>query len=91
MESLRSGRAGRRPRRRKEHRSKRFPDMGHDPRQARGSDEQISSRALGISMFLSSSLSADPWHWFLVDGVVAEHGPEYVDATPGEGDERLFM
>lgn len=43
-----------------------------------------------ISMLLSSSLSADSWHWFLVDGVVAEHGPEDVDAAC-EGDEGLFM
>ena len=42
-------------------------------------------------MFLSSRLSGDAWHWFLIDGVVAEHGPEDVDASPGEGDERLFV
>ena len=42
-------------------------------------------------MFLSSRLSGDAWHWFLVGGVVAEHGPEDVDAASGEGDEGLFM
>jgi hypothetical protein len=42
-------------------------------------------------MFLSIRLSAASWHWFLVDGVVAEHGPEDVDAASGEGDEGLFM
>jgi hypothetical protein len=42
-------------------------------------------------MFLSSRLSGDVWHWFLVDGVVAEHGPEDVDAASGKCDEGLFM
>jgi hypothetical protein len=42
-------------------------------------------------MFLSSGLSGDSWYWFLVDGVVAEHGPEDVEAAPGKGDERLFV
>ena len=42
-------------------------------------------------MFLSSRLSADFWHWFLVHGVVAEHGPKDVDAASGECDEGLFM
>ncbi len=42
-------------------------------------------------MLLSSRLSADPWRWFPVGGVVAEHGPEDVDAAPGEGDERLLV
>lgn len=89
--SLRSGRTGRRPRRRKEHRTRRFPDMVMIRDSPCRSDWQIGTRALGISMFLSSSLSPDSWHWFLVDGVVAEHGPEDVDAASGEGDERLFV
>ncbi len=42
-------------------------------------------------MFLSSRLSMAPWQWFLVGGVVPEHGPEDVDAASGEGDEGLFM
>lgn len=42
-------------------------------------------------MFLSSRLSGDAWHWFLVDRVVAEHCPEDVDAASGECDEGLFM
>ena len=42
-------------------------------------------------MFLSSRLSDDSWGWFLVGGVVAEHGPEDVDAAPGESDEGLFI
>ena len=42
-------------------------------------------------MFLSSSLSADLWRWFLVEGVVAEDGTADVDAAPGKGHERLFM
>lgn len=42
-------------------------------------------------MFLSSRLSGDALHWFLVNGVVAEHGPDDVDAASGECDEGLFM
>jgi hypothetical protein len=42
-------------------------------------------------MFLSSSLRPHAWDWFLVEGVVAERGPEDVDAAPAKGDERLFV
>ena len=40
-------------------------------------------------MFLSSRLSFDPWHWFPVGGVVAEHGPEDVESASGEGEHGL--
>jgi hypothetical protein len=42
-------------------------------------------------MLLSSSLDAADGGWSSVNGVVAKHGPEDVDAAPGKGDERLFM
>ena len=67
--------AGARHRRR---RPQRAPCRGRRPR---------GSRPLGISMVLSSGGEG----WFLVGGVVAEHRPDDVDASSGEGDEGLLM
>src|SRR6266481_5674075 len=42
-------------------------------------------------MLLSSGRSQGWPGWLLVGGAVAEHGPQRVDAPPGEGDEGLLM
>ena len=42
-------------------------------------------------MLLSSSLDAADGGWFSVNGVVAKHSPEDVDAASGKCDERLFV
>ncbi|MET4094666.1 hypothetical protein ABIB51_001581 [Arthrobacter sp. UYCu712] len=59
-------------------------------RPARGSGP-CGARALGVSMFLSSRLSAARRCGFPVGGVVAEHGPDDVDTASGECDERLLV
>src|SRR5829696_3073629 len=45
------------------------------------------SPKLGISMLLSSGSKG----WFLVVGTVAKESPDHVEATPGEGDQCLFV
>jgi hypothetical protein len=42
-------------------------------------------------MSLSSSFEHRDLGWFLVEGVVAEHCPEDVDASLGESEQRLFV
>ena len=42
-------------------------------------------------MSLSSGFEHRDLGWFLVEGVVAEHCPEDVDASPGESEQRLFV
>ena len=42
-------------------------------------------------MSLSSSCERGEGDSFLISGVVAEHGPEYVDASAGERKEGLFV
>ena len=42
-------------------------------------------------MLLSSGWSERGGEGFAVGGVVSEHGPEDVDASPSEGDEGLFV
>jgi len=42
-------------------------------------------------MLLSSGWGERGGEGFAVGGVVSEHGPEDVDASPGEGDEGLLV
>jgi len=42
-------------------------------------------------MSLSSSCEHRDLGWFLVGGVVAQHGPEDVDAASGKSEEGLFV
>ena len=42
-------------------------------------------------MLLSTSRDGADGGWFSVNGLVAKHGPEDVDAASGKCDERLFV
>jgi IS30 family transposase len=85
VKNLRTGRTLRKPQRRPDERRGRLQGM------VMIADRPAEVEDRGISMFLSSRLSSDSCDWFLVGCVVAEHGPEDVDAAPGESDEGLFM
>jgi Helix-turn-helix domain len=58
---------------------------------SRGRRESPPGRALGISMLLSSCMSEVRRLGFAVGGAVSEHGPQDVQAAPGEGDEGLLV
>jgi transposase, IS30 family len=88
---LRTGRAMRQACRKAGQRKNRIPGMINISERPPEVQDRGRAGALGISMFLSSRLGGDAWDWFPVDGVVAEHGPEDVDAASGECDEGLFM
>ena len=89
---LRTGRALRQPRARSRNRPQGHvtADVVLSERPAEVDDRAV-TRPLGIPMLLSSSSSGSEGWLRGVGAVVADQGPEDVDAAAGEGDQRLLV
>ncbi|MDQ0821613.1 hypothetical protein QFZ79_003989 [Arthrobacter sp. V4I6] len=85
--ALHSGRTGHRPRRRKEHRTRRFPDTVMIRERLAEVLGRLAPGPWESQCCCQAALSADSWHWFLVNNVLVEHGPEDVDTASGEDGE----